>query len=386
LFLHLMRMGTQTNKFALPWITKWESVEPGNHCYIQHSEHINDSLRLSNCSYILSDVELMSVIKNFDNIEGVILSGCQNQKYFRKIIDKIPGNIPICLFSWGEWRCPKGTLYKKTLCSCYKTHSLKDSLLYSINNRKTLSRQLRFLVDLLQDIHIESRIDIFASSNRSEFDYYVKSGSFVNPDVVYHYGTVGGGKKVSVDLNEGNYVQIGNSGSPLNNHLDVFEMVKPILKDGMKVFVPLTYGNVEYIQFVIKRGKRLFGANFVPLTEHLPIEKFREFLKPYGFYISGQTSVTGLGNLHLALKRGAKAFIPKSCPLYNEYKDYGVPIYSLEDDLVGNKDAFTEFAEEEKKYCQSKICEVHNPEKSQATAREVLTLLRKIKTERETCK
>src|SRR5262249_49706535 len=81
-------------------------------------------------------------------------------------------------------------------------------------------------------------------------------------------------------------ILVGNSSSPTSNHVDAFEMLVRLKLGDRKVIVPLSYGGREdYRDHVIKAGNRLFGSNFIPLVEFMPMKDYSALIKACGVYI-----------------------------------------------------------------------------------------------------
>lgn len=106
-------------------------------------------------------------------------------------------------------------------------------------------------------------------------------------------------------------IQIGNSGDPTNEHIEIIEMLSRFSGLDMEIFVPLTYGNKEYIDEVIAKGKALFGDKFIPLTQFMSPDKYNNYLASIDVVIFNHRRQQGFGNLVISLYLGAKVFIRK---------------------------------------------------------------------------
>ena len=69
-------------------------------------------------------------------------------------------------------------------------------------------------------------------------------------------------------------ILIGNSATPENQHIEVFEWLKDKLDDNTEILVPLSYGLDDYRKEVIDKGKEIFGGSFVPVTDFMEREKY----------------------------------------------------------------------------------------------------------------
>ena len=117
-------------------------------------------------------------------------------------------------------------------------------------------------------------------------------------------------------------IQIGNSATPTNRHLEVFELLKCYANENIKLYVPLSYGDEEYKKQVIQYGKDLFGDKFVPLTEFMEFEKYSEFLANIDIGIFNNNRQQAMGNICYLAYLGCKIYLAGDMPMWSYYKDY----------------------------------------------------------------
>lgn len=124
--------------------------------------------------------------------------------------------------------------------------------------------------------------------------------------------------KLLVDKSRNNIlkIQIGNSGDPTNEHIEIFKLMSRFSEHSMKIFVPLTYGNKEYIDEVIINGKDLLGDRFVPLTQFMSAEAYNSYLSTLDVIIFNHRRQQGFGNLVISLYLGAKVFVRKEVSIF----------------------------------------------------------------------
>ena len=139
--------------------------------------------------------------------------------------------------------------------------------------------------------------------------------------------------------NTGNNIFIGNSASLTSNHLDIFEKLKLIgLLDNQKIICPLSYGNKEYANKLIKIGVSYFPEKFEPLTEFLKIDEYNEIIFDCSVTIMNHHVQQGVGNLLAMIYSGSKVFLSEKNSLFHYLKRIGVFIFSIEDDLTNLND------------------------------------------------
>jgi dTDP-N-acetylfucosamine:lipid II N-acetylfucosaminyltransferase len=104
-------------------------------------------------------------------------------------------------------------------------------------------------------------------------------------------------------------IQVGNSGNPTNEHLEVFEWIRRIADRKFRVCSPLSYGNRNYIEQVIQRGTELFGDRFTPLTELLPAGAYNRHLAGLDTLVLNHRRQQGFGNALISLYLGTKVYL-----------------------------------------------------------------------------
>lgn len=126
-------------------------------------------------------------------------------------------------------------------------------------------------------------------------------------------------------------VLVGNSASQSNEHLDAFERLKMLSEGDIKVICPLSYGNKRYAGEVITAGERLFGVNFVALTDFLPLEEYLEVLENVDVAVFALRRQQAMGNLITLLGAGKKVFIRREITPWTMFEKLGIKVFDLED-------------------------------------------------------
>lgn len=138
----------------------------------------------------------------------------------------------------------------------------------------------------------------------------------------------GGGKQFQV---AGNAILLGNSSTPSNNHLKVFEHLN--LNKDQKMIVPLSYGDEKYRYKVISHGNQKFEEFFEPMVEFIPLNQFIKKLQICQYTIMGHYRQQAFGTILMMLLAGSKLFLYRKNPLYLWLKEKGIFIYSIEEHL-----------------------------------------------------
>jgi len=161
----------------------------------------------------------------------------------------------------------------------------------------------------------------------------------------------GGGNEFQV---AGNAILLGNSSTPSNNHLKIFEHI--YLSKNQKMIVPLTYGDEKYREKIISHGNQQFEESFVPLVEFTTLNQFINKLQSCQYTIMGHYRQQAFGTILIMLLAGSKLFLYRKNPLYLWLKEKGVFIYSIEEQLSKElKSPLTKTQKKENKTTISKL-------------------------------
>jgi dTDP-N-acetylfucosamine:lipid II N-acetylfucosaminyltransferase len=135
-------------------------------------------------------------------------------------------------------------------------------------------------------------------------------------------------------------VLINHSASANGNHLTILQKLKQILPQDneVNIITPLSYGSESIKNEVINTGTNLFGKNFTPIVNYMPIDEYYNLLNNIPVAIFGSKRQEGGGNIFYMLGKGAKVFLRNNNNMMQWLKDHGFYIFSVEDDLLSAKD------------------------------------------------
>lgn len=126
-------------------------------------------------------------------------------------------------------------------------------------------------------------------------------------------------------------IQVGNSADPENRHAEVFDKLDQ-LKEEVKfnVYCPLSYGNEEYAQAVIKEGVGLFRENFLPLTEFMSFDEYNRYMATIDVAIFNHRRQQAMGNIIGLLSMGKTVYLRPTETPYQFFKKLGITVFSSE--------------------------------------------------------
>lgn len=208
------------------------------------------------------------------------------------------------------------------------------------NNNVLKQLASKVLYKNLEKKLIVEKISFFAPVLENEYEIVGSKFNFNFPEYVdWNYGTTSKlleGEIKQCNLNS-NDILVGNSATPTNNHLEVFDFLKTQNLNGIKIICPLSYGNSKYTNIVKNKGNIYFGNNFLAIDKFMPYEKYMNLISSCSNVIMNHQRQQAGGNITAMLSMGAKVFLNEINPFYLFYKKKGAIIFSL-DDLYNNPD------------------------------------------------
>lgn len=126
-------------------------------------------------------------------------------------------------------------------------------------------------------------------------------------------------------------ILFGNSQSPTNNHLDVWESIKPYLPEKRKVFIPINYlGNQKYAGEI---SKRINSDKHVLcfLKEFLPRDDYFRMIDRCSYAVFGVIRQQAMGNIFNCISSGMKVFLYCDSLIYRYLKKAGFVVFAIEE-------------------------------------------------------
>ena len=183
-----------------------------------------------------------------------------------------------------------------------------------------------------------NRIDYFSGCLPNEFDLMKKNIFFRAKHVelpYFHLKSNYTNENKSVFQELGHNILIGNGAAIGNNHFDLFNYFSTINIIDKQVIVPLSYGGDNfYIKDIINYGKNIFGENFRPILNFMPLREYNTLLSTCSHAILGYEQQAALGNAAELLWLGVKLFLPQTSVNYKYFRDNGYNVFTIENDLT----------------------------------------------------
>jgi len=140
-------------------------------------------------------------------------------------------------------------------------------------------------------------------------------------------------------------IMIGNSATITNNHINVLERLKKLSLGEFEIICPLSYGDKEYANSVIRYGKRLFGDNFIELVDFLEPREYAKILASIDVAIFAHKRQQGLGNILALLYARKKVYIRSDVSTWNFLHRHGIVVFDTIKVLSGKDSGLFRFDE-----------------------------------------
>jgi dTDP-N-acetylfucosamine:lipid II N-acetylfucosaminyltransferase len=121
-------------------------------------------------------------------------------------------------------------------------------------------------------------------------------------------------------------IQIGHQCNPILNHIEVLEQLHKFKDENIRIFVPLSYGDMGWGDLVEDRALSLFGHKVHCMREMMPKDDYLDYLSTIDIAIFNTPRQIGLGNITPLLFMKKKIFVPEGSVMYDFYTSLGIPI------------------------------------------------------------
>lgn len=178
--------------------------------------------------------------------------------------------------------------------------------------------------------NVLKRIDYFQPVKPLDFKMMQNVNGFRAKEIfLSNYGRSIEGKEFIPHKAEGAII-LGNSASPICNHLDVWDFIKRKIEVGRPIIVPLSYGNLQYAK-IVKNELRGESDSIHFLEVFLPRDEYFKVMDSCSYAIYGSMRQHAMGNIYNALRNDVKVFLYRDSPMYSYLKEMGFVVYAIED-------------------------------------------------------
>lgn len=124
-------------------------------------------------------------------------------------------------------------------------------------------------------------------------------------------------------------ILVGNSADPSNFHEDVFRRLQPLIRPGMRVLVPLSYGRKANVDKVMAAGRALLGDAFQPLLDFMPLADYQVLLSTIDIAIFNHDRQQAMGNMIALVGMGKKVFLRPQVTSWSVFQSAGAHVFDI---------------------------------------------------------
>lgn len=141
-----------------------------------------------------------------------------------------------------------------------------------------------------------------------------------------HLDTVNSGDRKEDVIN----VMIGNSADATNCHEEMIDYLSHFRDKPVCIYCPLSYGGTDaYKQQIIKKGKDVFGAKFIPVLESMNPEDYSRFLSTIDIVLMNHRRQQALGNITALLYLGRKVYLRNDVTTYHFMLENNIQVFDV---------------------------------------------------------
>lgn len=160
-------------------------------------------------------------------------------------------------------------------------------------------------------------------------------------------------------------IQVGNSATKTNNHINILKKISKFKDENIKVYVPLSYGDMDYAEKVITYGRELLGDKFIPVQQFMPFEEYCRFMRKMNIGIFDMKRQQAMGNIIVLMYIGCKMYFNTESMLWDFFtKDLGCNISDIAQICKMNIKEFVEFSEKDMLFNRARVCEKFSVEET----------------------
>lgn len=171
-------------------------------------------------------------------------------------------------------------------------------------------------------------------------------------------------------------ILIGNSATETNHHREVFKILEKYKEEPIRIIVPLSYGDKEYGNEIVKLGFSLFGDKFEPLLDFMEYEAYLRLLSTIDVAIFNNNRQQALGNIRALAYFKTKLYMRLDTSMGKEFdRDFRIRPVSEIVDLNFNE--FKHFSSNDGEYNKLAAMKVYDETAAKKQWKEIFDYLSK---------
>ncbi len=316
---------------------------------INYIRFVNDNFEQTEHEFIVVD-EISNIPSELLNYKNVLIIDKTEKKYMIQLYKHMLVAEKIVFHSL--WLGPfyllflmlKPSLMNKIFwvswgMDLYQWKSLKKGFIFNIRNFIAYSfrRKMKYFVGIFPP-----DIDYFKKEFKSNAKTFYASytGNLYNP--LYKKSIIFNKLEDKVKDSECINIQVGHSSTKALNHLEVLNSLEKFKGENIRLYLPLSYGDKNYGDYVEDRAKEIFNDKAICIREMMSNDDYMDYLSTIDIAIFNTRRQIGLGNISPMLYMEKKIYMPKDSVMYNFYKSQQVDIWDYNEIINFDYSEFTQ--------------------------------------------
>lgn len=318
------------------------------------------------------DEAYSKMLDSLPSYEAIILHG-MFWAYDYDILTRIPSTTKVAWVNWGGEIYGRKDVY-------YDFLSLRSRIMESLHSWKSLFKRNYFNPQYELPVNVFRRVNYCMTDEKEEFEYAQRYLQLPKMEhLFYNYYTLEHMVGALIDKRcNGQNIFMGNCGANECNYWDAMPIAAKLKETGQKVIIPIPngYGSPWVSNRVLRLGKWLYGADFMPLTDFLPREQYNDLICNCSTMIMPHYAPRAQGNIITALWLGMRVYLSERNMTYHHFKRLGCTVYSIEKDLKrSNKNRFAPMTDEELEHNRKIIYATYSKETTMKAVQNIVDTL-----------
>lgn len=122
-------------------------------------------------------------------------------------------------------------------------------------------------------------------------------------------------------------VQIGNSATESNNHVDAFFVLSKFKEEEIQLILPMSYGNPKYSSFVKKNGQQIFDNKIQYVENFVSRDEYIKKMQETDICVMYHNRQQAFGNCIPLLMLGKKLYLKEENSLFSFFRSIDVIVF-----------------------------------------------------------
>lgn len=208
-----------------------------------------------------------------------------------------------------------------------------DSNLLDVKSGSLVKRVLKKLFNIIKIREVRRFYAVGVSSNYiDDVDIQEKYGNVRTVDMPYVENIKFDEKTVFfIEKHDCLNIMVGHSGSSLDNHIAILNLLEKFKHCDVKIYLVLSYGSPEYIRKVSDYAENNWKGKVEIITEFMPLSKFLDFCSKMDVGIFDGKASYAIGNVSVLLSLRKKLFFNKDGLWHRAFLKKNVPHFCTDE-------------------------------------------------------